>query len=476
MKSSITRSRSFSCIWPWATARLASGTICRNRRATISMSSTRLWTKKICPPRFNSRSTAWRINSGSNRATRVSTARRSSGGVSRFEMSRSAQQPHVQRSRDGRGRHRQHVDGLPQRLQPLLHLHAEPLLLVDNHQPQVVETHVGLGQPVRADDDVERAFLQAADDVGLLPPRGKPRQRGDLERKLRHPLGERAEMLLAQQRGGHQHGHLVAGVDRLERGPHRQFGLAVAHVAAQQAVHRPRQAHVAFDRVDGDQLVGRFVVGERGVELPLPLGVRREGDARPRGPRRPAIPACRRPGRSRPLRPAPSAGSRAGRPAWPAWAGSSCRRCISAPVRSSSTARRASCGRETPTPGALRPARSSPAASGRGSARLPCPTWTTRSPSRSSRKLSITRVSRRRDGRRRSARRNNSPLLKQHDSLGHQPKAALQRADRKVQAAFSVRPGSCRRCRPAGGPRPPSGKRRTPLGPPRPRPIRRERG
>ena len=73
-----------------------------------------------------------------------------------------AQQAHVQRPRDGRGGHRQHVDDLPQRLQPLLHLDAEPLLLVDNHQPQVVEPHVRLGQPVRADDDVDRAFGQPA--------------------------------------------------------------------------------------------------------------------------------------------------------------------------------------------------------------------------------------------------------------------------------------------------------------------------
>ena len=73
-----------------------------------------------------------------------------------------AQQAHVQRPRDGRGRHRQHVDDLPQRLQPLLHLDAEPLLLVDDHQPQVVEPHVGLRQPVRADDDVDRAFGQPA--------------------------------------------------------------------------------------------------------------------------------------------------------------------------------------------------------------------------------------------------------------------------------------------------------------------------
>ena len=76
-------------------------------------------------------------------------------------MSRSPSSAHVQRPRDGRGRHRQHVDDLPQGLQPLLHLDAEPLLLVDDHQPQVVELHVGLGQPVRADDDVDRASLRA---------------------------------------------------------------------------------------------------------------------------------------------------------------------------------------------------------------------------------------------------------------------------------------------------------------------------
>ena len=73
-----------------------------------------------------------------------------------------AQQRHVQRARDGRGRHRQHVDDLPQRLEPLLDLDAEPLLLVDDHQPQVVELHVGLRQPVRADDDVDRALGQRA--------------------------------------------------------------------------------------------------------------------------------------------------------------------------------------------------------------------------------------------------------------------------------------------------------------------------
>ena len=72
-----------------------------------------------------------------------------------------AQERHVQRPRDRRGRHRQHVDRLPQRLEPLLHLDAESLLLVDDHQPEIGERDVGLSEPMRADHDVDRAGLQA---------------------------------------------------------------------------------------------------------------------------------------------------------------------------------------------------------------------------------------------------------------------------------------------------------------------------
>ena len=80
-------------------------------------------------------------------------------------MSRTPKQRHVQRARDRRGGQRQHVDRLPQRFEPLFHLDAEPLLLVDDHQAQVGERHVVLRQPMRADDDVDRAGFQAVDDL-----------------------------------------------------------------------------------------------------------------------------------------------------------------------------------------------------------------------------------------------------------------------------------------------------------------------
>ena len=59
----------------------------------------------------------------------------------------------------------------------------------------------------------------------------------------------------------------------LEGGAHGDLGLAVADVAADQAVHRPGLGHVVLDRLDRRELVGRLLVGEGGLELGHPVGV-----------------------------------------------------------------------------------------------------------------------------------------------------------------------------------------------------------
>jgi hypothetical protein len=70
-----------------------------------------------------------------------------------------------------------------------------------------------------------------------------------------------------------QHRDLLAVHHRLERRPHRDFRLAVADVAAQQAVHRRRRLHVALDVGDGVLLIDRQVPLERVLELLLPVAV-----------------------------------------------------------------------------------------------------------------------------------------------------------------------------------------------------------
>ena len=82
---------------------------------------------------------------------------------------------------------------------------------------------------------------QPLDDLRLLAGGAEPADHVDLERVIRHPLAERPQVLVGQHGRRHEHRHLPAGLDRLERRPHRQLRLAVAHVAAQQAVHRRRR-------------------------------------------------------------------------------------------------------------------------------------------------------------------------------------------------------------------------------------------
>ena len=89
-------------------------------------------------------------------------------GLDDAEVARAGQRE-VERARDGRGAHRQHVDVRAPLLEHLLVLHAEPLLLVDDHQPEVLERDVALDQAVGADQDVDCALGRRGEDPALLP-------------------------------------------------------------------------------------------------------------------------------------------------------------------------------------------------------------------------------------------------------------------------------------------------------------------
>jgi hypothetical protein len=191
----------------------------------------------------------------------------------------------VQGARDGRGGERQHVHGARQLPDLLLLCHAETMLLVDHHQAEVGELHVLRQQPVGADDDVDVLLRHACHDLLLLLLRAEARQHLDLDREVGEPLAERVAVLLGEDRRGHEHRHLPAVLHRLERGADRDLGLAVAHVAADQAVHGRRRLHVDAHVLDRLELVGRLVVGERRLELLLPHGVGLERVARERAPR-----------------------------------------------------------------------------------------------------------------------------------------------------------------------------------------------
>ena len=95
-------------------------------------------------------------------------------------------------------------------------------------------------------------------------------------------LLQRLLMLKREHRRRREERDLLAVHHRLERGAHRDFGLAVADVAAEQAVHRRRRFHVALDVGDRRLLIGRQLVLEGVLEFLLPVRVGAEGVARHR--------------------------------------------------------------------------------------------------------------------------------------------------------------------------------------------------
>ncbi len=193
-------------------------------------------------------------------------------------------QGQVERPGDRRGRQGEDVHLVAEPLQALLGGHPEALLLVDDDEPQVPEPDVLREQPVGPDDEVDRAAGQPLDRRLLLAGRDEPRQHPDAEREGREALPEGLVVLGGEDRGRHEDGDLAPVLDRLEGGPDRDLGLAVAHVADDQPVHRPAGLHVHLRLGDGPELVDRLLVGEARLHLGLPGGVRGEGVTLGRGP------------------------------------------------------------------------------------------------------------------------------------------------------------------------------------------------
>jgi hypothetical protein len=116
-------------------------------------------------------------------------------------------------------------------------------------------------QLVGAHHDVD-AVGQALDRGRDLLARAEAAHLGHLDRPLAEAVHQRLVVLLGQQRGGREEGHLLAAGDRNEGGAQRHLGLAKAHVAADQPVHRARADHVLDHRMDGGALVGGFLEAE----------------------------------------------------------------------------------------------------------------------------------------------------------------------------------------------------------------------
>ena len=107
----------------------------------------------------------------------------------------------------------------------------------------------------------------------LLLGRAKAAQHLDLDGKRGEALPEGVVVLEGEHGRRRQHRDLAIVVDRLESRAHADFRLAVADIAAQQAVHRRGRLHVALHVEDGVHLIFGLAELEGVLELALPFGV-----------------------------------------------------------------------------------------------------------------------------------------------------------------------------------------------------------
>ena len=247
-KSSIARSSCSSPICPWPTTTRASGTSRWTRFADRVDRLDAVVDEVDLPAARELRAGSRRaMTCWSNFTTLVWIASRSFGGVSMIDMSRMPTSDMCSVRGIGVARHREHVDLLPQLLDLLLVRDAEALLLVDDEQAEVAELDVLRQQAVRADDDVDLAGREIGERLLLLRLRAEAADHVDADGEAGEALAERLLVLEREHGRRREDRDLLAVHHRLERGAHRHFGLAVADVAAEQAVHRRRRLHVALD-------------------------------------------------------------------------------------------------------------------------------------------------------------------------------------------------------------------------------------
>ena len=191
---------------------------------------------------------------------------------------------HVQGAGDGRGGEGQHVHVVAHLLEPLLLLHPELLLLVQDQKSEVAEFDV-LGQhPVGAHHHVHLAVLHVLQDPPLFLGRHEAVEKLHADRPVGEAVLQRGRVLGREQGGGGEDGGLAPPHDHLEQGPHGHLGLAEPDVAAHQAIGGMASLQVALDLAHGAGLVRGEFPGERILEFCLEVVVRGERIALGDGP------------------------------------------------------------------------------------------------------------------------------------------------------------------------------------------------
>ena len=117
--------------------------------------------------------------------------------------------------------------------------------------------------------DVYLAFFEVFQQLLGLLGRARPGQVVDTDGEVFQARLKGLEMLIGQHGGRHEDGYLLGVASCLESGTHGDLGLAEAHIATDEAIHRTCTLHIGLDIVGGLQLVGSVFIQETGFQFVL---------------------------------------------------------------------------------------------------------------------------------------------------------------------------------------------------------------
>ncbi len=138
-------------------------------------------------------------------------------------------------------------------------MNAETVLLVDDDQAEILELDIVLKERMGSDDDARLSRGDGGQPLLALASLVATREPERFDAQGPEPTSQAALVLFGQQLGRRHQGRLTPSLQRLqgrERGDH---GLARAHVALQESLHRPGLSQVPADLRDHPLLGG----GER---------------------------------------------------------------------------------------------------------------------------------------------------------------------------------------------------------------------
>ena len=130
-----------------------------------------------------------------------------------------------------------------------------------------------------ADEYVEFAAFEVARYLVFLLGGAEAVEVVDVDGQPFESFGEGVEVLEGEYGGWDEDGDLLAVAHGLEGGADGHFGLAEAHVAAHQAVHRRGRLHIVLDVDSGLELVGSVLIHKGCFEFVLQVAVGAEGEA-----------------------------------------------------------------------------------------------------------------------------------------------------------------------------------------------------